>query len=69
MSPPKVALSTRSVTVVVEPDDQYRRSGHSSRTQSSSSGLRLTAWIVIALVCLSGGLALFDLYLLLAGLQ
>jgi hypothetical protein len=56
-----------SVTVVVESDDQYRRAARSPATKSSSSGLRLTAWIVIILVFLSGGLALFDLYLLLAG--
>ena len=58
-----------SVTVVVESDNQYRRSGDRSVAQPSSSGLRLTAWIVIALVCLSCGLALFDLYLLLTGLH
>jgi len=56
-----------SVTVVVEPDDKYRPSVRSSAARPSSSGLRLTAWIVIVLVFLSGGLALFDLYLLLAG--
>jgi hypothetical protein len=70
MTPPKVALSTSSVTVVVESDDRSRRSpGRRSATQRNSSGLRLTAWSVITLVFLSGGLALFDLYLLVAGLQ
>ena len=34
-----------------------------------SGGISLTAWTVTALVFLSGGLALFDLYLLLTGLH
>ena len=56
-----------SVRVVVESDGQYRGIERRSAARPSSSGLRLTAWIVIVLVFLSGGLALFDLYLLLAG--
>lgn len=63
-------LSTGTVKVVVESDDRSRRSrGRSSATQLNSSGVHLTAWIVIVLVFASGGLALFDLYLFLSGLQ
>jgi hypothetical protein len=60
-----------TVTVVVESNDVVppRSPGRSSAAQRKSSGIPLAAWIVIGLVLLSGGLALFDLYLLLAGLN
>jgi hypothetical protein len=44
------------------------RAGRSSTTRRDPGGLRLTGSIVILLVCTTGGLALFDLYLLLSGL-
>jgi hypothetical protein len=70
MSPPKVALSTSTVTVVVDPDKRSgRRRGRRSATRRRSSGLGVTAWSIIALVFLTSGLAIFDLYLLLTGLQ
>jgi hypothetical protein len=66
---PRAGPSPRSVRVV-ESDDWSRRSAApSSTTRRSPSGMRLTGRIVITLVIASGGLALFDLYLLLSGLQ
>jgi hypothetical protein len=37
--------------------------------QRNPSGERITAWMVITLLFFSGGLALFDLYLLLSGFR
>ena len=62
--------ATSSVRVVVESDDWSRQfSGRPSGPSRNPSGERITAWIVITLVFASGGLALFDLYLLLSGFQ
>jgi hypothetical protein len=60
---------TASVRIVVESDgssDQFP--GRHAATPRNLSGVRTTARIVMAMVFLSGGLALFDLYLLLSGL-
>jgi hypothetical protein len=66
----RAGLSADYVRVVVEGDDWSRQfSGRSSTTRRNPSGVRLTARIVSILVFASGGLALFDLYLLLSGLQ
>jgi len=63
-------LSASSVRVVVEHDDWSRQfSGRGSAARPNPSGLRLTARIVITLVFVTSGLALFDLYLLLSGLK
>lgn len=65
----KAGLSPSSVRVV-ESDDRPRQTHRRRSTdRPSPSGMRLTGGIVIILVCTSGGLALFDLYLLLSGLQ
>jgi hypothetical protein len=65
---PRAGLSASSV--VIEPDDWSRQfSGRSSATRPNPSAVRLTARIVIALVFVTSGLALFDLYLLLSGFQ
>lgn len=62
--------SARSVSIVVESDDWSRQfSGRASSPRRNPSGERFTAWTVITLVFASGGLALFDLYLLLSSLQ
>jgi hypothetical protein len=59
-----------SAVRIVESDDWSRRPvGRGSTTRRNPSGVRLTGRIVIILVCTTGGLALFDLYLLLAGFQ
>jgi hypothetical protein len=65
---PRAGRSPRSVRVV-ESDDGFRQcAGRSSTTRRNANGVRLTGRIVIILVIVSGGLALFDLYLLLSGL-
>jgi hypothetical protein len=46
-----------------------RLSGRGLAAPRSLSAVRPTAWMVIVLVFASGGLALFDMYLLLSGLQ
>jgi hypothetical protein len=67
---PRAGLSASSVRVVIQSDDWSRKfSGQSLATPRSPSGIRLTAWILIVLLFASGGLALFDMYLLLSGLQ
>jgi hypothetical protein len=66
---PSAGLSASSVRVVVEPDNWSRQfSGGGIATRRSPGGVRLTARLVIALVFVTSGLALFDLYLLLSGL-
>jgi hypothetical protein len=67
---PGAGPSPSSVRVVVEGDQWSRQfSGAGSETRGNPSGVRLAARIVFALVFASAGLALFDLYLLLSGLQ
>jgi hypothetical protein len=65
---PGAGLSPSSVRIVELDDWSRRPAGRSSRKRRTPSGLRLTGRIVIILVSLTGGLALFDLYLLLTGL-
>ena len=62
--------SAGTVSVVVESPDWSRPlSGHTVAAQRNPRGERITAWMLITLVFLSGGLALFDLYLLLSGFR
>lgn len=64
------APSGSGVRVVVTSETwQHQFPGSGSGARRSPAGERVTAWIVITLVFLSGGLALFDLYLLLSGLE
>jgi hypothetical protein len=65
----KAGLSPSTVRVVESDDSSRRPAGPSSRMRRNPSGMRLTARIVTILAIGSGGLALFDLYLLLSGLQ
>jgi hypothetical protein len=57
------------VRVIVESPDWTRRPSGRIAAKRNPSGERITAWMVITLVFVCGGLALFDLYLLLSGLE
>jgi hypothetical protein len=65
---PRAGPSPSSVRVV-EPDDRSRQfAGRSSTKRRKPGGVRLTARIVMTLVFATGGLALFDLYLLVSAM-
>ena len=65
----RAGLSPSSVRIVESDDWSRQFAGSSSTTRRKPSGVRLTARIVTVLVVGSSSLALFDLYLLLSGLQ
>jgi hypothetical protein len=66
---PRAGQTPSSVRVVESDGWAHRPAGRSSTPRRSPHGVRLTGRIVITLVVVSGALALFDLYLLLSGLQ
>ena len=61
--------SSGSVRVVIESPDWSRSFSGSTAPKRNPNGERITAWMVITLVFLCGGLALFDLYLLVSGFK
>jgi hypothetical protein len=61
--------STSSVSVVVESPDWSRQFSGRNAAQRNPNAERITAWMVTTLVFGCGGLALFDLYLLLSGFR
>jgi hypothetical protein len=62
------ATSRPSVRIVVDYGCADRAVACSASAGSSGGGFGATAWTVTVLAFLSGGLAAFDLYLLLSGL-
>jgi hypothetical protein len=65
----KAGLSPGSVRVVETDEWSRQPQRRRSTDRRTPTGVRLTGRIVIVLVLTTGGLALFDLYLLLSGLQ